>query len=530
MEEDPLLLPPVSNNLGEDSHQDSGKKKPSWILSVVLIFAIISIIDVSAFLANLPKTRVFEANICLSYYQKHDPSVISDDGSVPEHLCKVDKVQQKLAMIFGWQDMFDAIPGILLAVPLGAMADRYGRKWVLATSLMGLQLSSAWTLLICYFRTLPLQLTWFSGAFYFVGGGPIVAMAIGITILSDIVPTEKRTPVFLLITADSLISEMLTPILAARLMEYGDWLPLILSLAIKQAGICFVFVLPETLPICHLSESQGNGGDEVVELRSNSIESILKAQMHNFHAAFQFVRSDWTLGVVIFTFLANRLGTQSLSLVIRYASKRYGWEIRKAAYLLSLRAATNLIAIAIFVPLTNFVLLRAFRLPTHWADLYIARGSAIVITISFFVMAIASHPVLLVLGLFIYNFGTGYNAAMRSLSIHVIGGQSSADIGKLMSTIAITESVGAMVAGPLLSGMFQWGMDLGSAWIGLPFLVSVFFFAGMTVMTFLINVEDCDFAYTVLSSNDQHIVGMAEGESGARTLDTGQEFSARHSD
>jgi len=93
-------------------------------------------------------------------------------------------------------------------------------------------------------------------------------------------------------------------------------------------------------------------------------------------------------------------------------------------------------------------------------------------------MEIAGYPALLVLGLFIYNFGTGYNAAMRSLSIHIIGGQSSPDIGKLISTIAITESVGAVVARPLLSGMFHWGIDLGSAWIGLPFLVFMAFFCG----------------------------------------------------
>jgi hypothetical protein len=160
----------------------------------------------------------------------------------------------------------------------------------------------------------------------------------------------------------------------------------------------------------------------------------------------------------------NRLGRQAITLLVRYASKRYTWEIKQAAYLLSLRAATNLVAVTVFIPLVNFVLLKKFRFPAHWADLYIARGSLVLTSIAFFLMGIAAHPFMLVLGLLVYNMGTGFAAAMRSVSIHVVGGQSSPDVGKLMSTIAIAESIGAMVAGPLLNTTFQWGISLGSAW------------------------------------------------------------------
>jgi MFS family permease len=93
---------------------------------------------------------------------------------------------------FGWQDMFDAIPGLLLAVPLGALSDQRGRKKIFAWCLVGLQLNSAWVLLICWMRSLPLQLVWFSSAFLFIGGGPLVASSIALTMVADIVPPEKR--------------------------------------------------------------------------------------------------------------------------------------------------------------------------------------------------------------------------------------------------------------------------------------------------------------------------------------------------
>lgn len=148
----PLLSPGPSESsvsLPLPPPEKRKKKKKPWILLCILVFLLVAIIDVGAFLAEAPKTRVYEANICLHYYQRVDPSKILPDGTVDEELCKVDEVQRKMAMIFGWQDLFDAIPGILMAMPFGAMADKYGRKWIFAGSLMGLQFNSAWILLIC---------------------------------------------------------------------------------------------------------------------------------------------------------------------------------------------------------------------------------------------------------------------------------------------------------------------------------------------------------------------------------------------
>lgn len=124
------------------------KKKP-WISMLVLAFALVAIIDMGAFLAEAPRTRVYEANICLRHYRENDLSVIGADGTIPEKLCKVDAVQQKMAMVFGWQEMFDALPSIFLAIPFGVLADKVGRKWIFTASLMGLQLNSAWVLGIC---------------------------------------------------------------------------------------------------------------------------------------------------------------------------------------------------------------------------------------------------------------------------------------------------------------------------------------------------------------------------------------------
>lgn len=350
-----------------------------------------------------------------------------------------------------------------------------------------------------YFKDLPLQLTWLSSAFYFIGGGPIVASAIGITMISDIAPPEKRTTIFLYLTASVLIAEIIAPILSARLMEIGDWYPLVLALIFQQCGVLLAVFFPETL---HMREQPGHDEPTLVITQAQPKGHAFspRQQIRHFRDAFAFLKSDRTLALVVFTFMANRLGRQGITLLVRYASKRYSWEIKQAAYLLSFRAATNLAAVAIFLPLTNQLLLKYVRLPAHWADLWIARGSIILTTISFLVIGLAGYPALLIIGLLVYNLGTGYNAAMRSVSIHVVGGQSSSNIGKLMSTIAIVESLGALVAGPLLNQLFQSGMALGSAWLGLPFLAGMLVFAGLSVVTFKIDVSDREAGYTEVQS------------------------------
>jgi hypothetical protein len=43
------------------------KTKKPWVLLVVLAVGLIAIVDVGAFLADPPRIRMFEANLCLSY-------------------------------------------------------------------------------------------------------------------------------------------------------------------------------------------------------------------------------------------------------------------------------------------------------------------------------------------------------------------------------------------------------------------------------------------------------------------------------
>ncbi|KAF2134934.1 MFS general substrate transporter [Dothidotthia symphoricarpi CBS 119687] len=476
-------------------------KRP-WIWLAVSIFLVISIIDVGKFLGEIPRTRLYEANICLNYYRENDPSKIDSDGNVPETLCKLDVVQQKLTIIVGWQNKFDTILGILLAVPFGALADRVGRKRILTASLVGLQLKAAWVLIICYFTRLPLQLTWLSSVFYLIGGGPITAMALAITMLSDIVPPEKRTIMFLYQTASVLVAETIAAMLALQLVVTGSWLPLLISLAIQQVGVLVTVISPETLRYRDLSEPEDRD-DQAIEPQIQGHGLKLEDQIQNFHSTVRFFKSDRTLAMVIFTFMINSLGGQGMNLIVIYALMRYRLSMMDISYLLSFRTDTYFVAVAALIPIVYLSLLKYLRLSVHSADVWIARVSIVLTTISFLIMGIATHLAMLILGMLIFNLGTGYTSAMRSIAIHIAGGQASTDIGKLMCTIAVVESVGAMIAVPLLNQLLQWGGDLDGVWLGLPFFVAMLAFAGVTVLTFAIAAKDKGAVYVEVRNEDE---------------------------
>ncbi|KAF1922440.1 uncharacterized protein M421DRAFT_366455 [Didymella exigua CBS 183.55] len=199
----------------------------------------------------------------------------------------------------------------------------------------------------------------------------------------------------------------------------------------------------------------------LVEVKAKNHAFSPKQQIRHFQDAFEFLKSNRTLALVVFTFMANRLGRQGITLLVRYASKRYDWEIKQAAYLLSFRAATNLAAVATFLPLTNYVLLNHVRLPAHWADLWIARGSIILTAVSFLVIGLAAHPA-------------------------------------------------------LLNQLFQWGMGLGSVWLGLPFLTAMFVFAGLS---FKIDVSAKEVAYAEVQSDDEDDVFECQGRASTSALE-----------
>ena len=58
-----------------------------------------ALISTSYAFAEAPLYRLYESVICKEYYQPHDRTVIGHDDAIPEEKCKINPIQQNLAMV-----------------------------------------------------------------------------------------------------------------------------------------------------------------------------------------------------------------------------------------------------------------------------------------------------------------------------------------------------------------------------------------------------------------------------------------------
>ncbi|KAF7594641.1 hypothetical protein BBP40_008731 [Aspergillus hancockii] len=100
-ENNPLLIP------------QRNRHRAHWILS--LVCTVIAAVDFGIYLSVAPQTQILEDIICRDLHP---------DAVASSHTCKNIDVQSELALINGWKETFDQLPGILLALPFGFMADR----------------------------------------------------------------------------------------------------------------------------------------------------------------------------------------------------------------------------------------------------------------------------------------------------------------------------------------------------------------------------------------------------------------------
>ena len=144
-------------------------------------------------MVEVPSIKLFEQAICNRYYDHESELVTTAGHPIDETLCKIPPIQNELATLTGFKFTFDALPGLLTALYYGSVADRYGRRLVLALCCAGTLGSLLWILLVCYnYDTFPVKLVWASSIFLCVGGSQRVAKGMNFTIIADTVDKSHR--------------------------------------------------------------------------------------------------------------------------------------------------------------------------------------------------------------------------------------------------------------------------------------------------------------------------------------------------
>lgn len=137
---------------------------------------------------------MIELALCREYYSIRDPGVISDNGSVSEHLCKLPEIQSSLAKYLGLLGMLGGLPGLILAVPYGMLADLRGRRLVAGICLVGFILRDLCYFVVLYFyNVFSLRAVYAAPLFTLFGGGSTVISPMILAIVAISVSEESRS-------------------------------------------------------------------------------------------------------------------------------------------------------------------------------------------------------------------------------------------------------------------------------------------------------------------------------------------------
>lgn len=120
------------------------------------------------------------------------------------------------------------------------------------------------------------------------------------------------------------------------------------------------------------------------------------------------------------------------------------------------------------------LVIRYLDLHGKYRDHVMSKWSGVLSIIGFAAISLAPTPAILINGQIILSTGSSFLVTTRSLATALV---LPDHVSTLYAAIAIAQSVGVLVAGPLFASLFRLGKHIGDAWMGLPFLQASLCFA-----------------------------------------------------
>jgi len=494
-EETPLLS--ETSLPTKPSPPDSKPSRPYRNI-ILLLCSVLILTQCGEELSESPQSRISEAIICYRHYETADPSKLLADrssvspgaiGGVAEELCKIEAVQNQLSSLRGFQGFLNGGPSLLLALPFGWAADKYGRKPILTLGVLSFVLQAAWVEIVCWFwQSFDIRWTWASSLHGLMGGSSPVVSALFFVIVSDVVPEEDRSKVFLQLGGANLVSTVCMPLLAAWLMEITPWIPVIAGTLGKACAVLLVLAMPETLGFQHQTDNTSPTSPE--EEEDPTAEQQQSSSANNPHylstlrSSTAFLLHDWRVPALTLTFLLHLMVANNSALTTQYISTRYALHLSQATQLLTLRALANITLLFALLPLLSSSLTTHLHLSPARRDLYMSRASMFAWALGFTAFGLAPTLASATLGMGLSALGSGSFFLIRSFLTPLVPGRN---VAALYSVVSVVDTLGAMLGAPLLAVLFNRGLSVGAP--GLPFLFLGALCAGVAVLLCVVGVR-----------------------------------------
>lgn len=164
--------PETEELLGDQIPDVTEPAKPDYARVFLKLYAVVFLINLGFQVLGPAQIQILERIYCNDWYDKHPADRITLENQIPESLCKIPQVQQQVSTLKGWGEFFAAAPALVVSIPIGMLADVYGRRMFGIATLTSLFLAQVWTTAVMWFGgAVPLKTIWIGSVFGFFGGG-----------------------------------------------------------------------------------------------------------------------------------------------------------------------------------------------------------------------------------------------------------------------------------------------------------------------------------------------------------------------
>ncbi|KAK2602902.1 hypothetical protein N8I77_009401 [Diaporthe amygdali] len=427
----------------------------------------------------VPEIALFEQYVCRAYYAG-DGEHSFPDGRIPHAMCKNPDVQYQLARLRSYKALFDGIAILVTAIPMGVLADRVGRKKVIASSVLGPILQMCWILLVCMggLQERGMSMIWAGSAFLLMGNlssanATIYAMA------ADSCPPAQRSRYFYYLYSTFLVCELFAPALASVTIERNLLIPFVVGLASLLTCFPILHVVPETHKVGaslaagsrRSSRSSAKDQSEAREtdpLMSSPADPTTETEVRPRRNLLSVVRNRNIL-LALFVLFIGALRQGTVSVLLQYAAVRFGWPTSRTAMLVSVIAASNIVLFLVILPQTVAFLTSRWHIRSQLIDYNVVSVSLVILTVGATLMGLASSMHWLICATLF--FATGYGTRVAVLSL-ITSWTDEDTRASTFGVAQIVEGIGRMCGDPILLRIFAKSMRMEGILQGLPFYVA----------------------------------------------------------
>lgn len=463
--------------------------------AIAALLTLLLLVNLAASLYQLPLNLVIERRLCVEHYRQHDPSQIAKDGSIEETLCKIDGVQMGLGWIQGTMDTIWVVGDFVMTIPLGFVAERYGRRAVLWLNLIPRVFMLTWAVLVGYFdHFLPTKAI-IAGPVLSSLGGDCVFNSITYSLAAGLTDDYVlRASYFGYMSSISYVVNLLGPALASLSMTIVLWLPFWIGIGLLLAAVPVIRMLPDHAPSSRYRDEQAQPllSSPLLKAQDANASPSLRSVIERFRTLKQVLTShsrNFTL--MLICFLLTSLASSDTKLLVQYISKRYHWTFASAGYLISGKAIVNFTLLTFVIPriLRSVTSSRPGKDSPNSSDRINMRFANVCFGVSVvgaLTIALAATVWMLIPGLFIYALGSALPiftlSLLKSPAISSATG-SAIEQGEdfvptsevethIFSIVMLVKTLGSLLGAPLMAVLWVRGIGLGGAALGTPYFVS----------------------------------------------------------